>query len=165
MCLLTCSQMTLQITFMTALQYLLTFIQAQRLSSTSSLDLLSSTSTANLHAFIASARTIMTCILAFMTTCHLFPANTIALRGQSTTNYRRTEESCTTWTGLRLTVNYRAFFAKADVASLATLVALAVELFVTSQLTRMIFSKRGGSESTADLITKMLSAASLLFAD
>ena len=67
-----------------------------------------------------------------MTACHLFPANAIALGSQSTTDYRRTEESCTTWTGLRLTVNYRAFFAKADVASLATLVALAVELFVTS---------------------------------
>jgi hypothetical protein len=73
----------------------------------------------------------MACILAFMAAWHLFPANTIALRGQSTTYYRRSEESCTTWTGLRLTVNYRAFFAKADMASLATLVALAVELFVT----------------------------------
>lgn len=89
MSLLTRSQMTLQITFMPTFQYFLAFIHAQSLSSTSCFYLLSCTSAANLYTLIASTRTIVASIFAFMSTSHLFTADTITLRSRSTANDRR----------------------------------------------------------------------------
>jgi hypothetical protein len=81
MSLLTGPQMALQIALMPTLQHCLAFIQAQRLSSTSGLYLLPSTSAAHLHTLVASARTVVASIFAFMTADHFFTADAVALRG------------------------------------------------------------------------------------
>ena len=80
----------------------------------------------------------MAIILAPMTTCHLSITNILALGDDRATDDRRSHESFSTGTWLRLTINDWAFFTEANVARLSTFVFATVKHFGAVEITRVI---------------------------
>ena len=101
----------LKIALMTTFKYLLTFVQTQSLSSTSSCDILFSASSSHNHPFSTLALSVVARVLTLMTTGKLFVANIVALRDKSSANNRWLQEGCSAGTRLGLTVNNRTFLA------------------------------------------------------
>lgn len=100
-----------------------------------------------------------------MPTGHFFIAYIIALRGDGTTDYGRPQGGSATWTGLRLRVDNRAFFAQTCVAGQITGMFFTVQHSLASELTLVRLWTNQILKLAALSITNVNPAASLLFTD
>lgn len=107
----------------------------------------------------------MTVKFTFMTTGKIFVANIVAFWCKGSADNRRFKKSSSARARLGLTVDDWAFFAESNMARFPALMFSTIEHFRAVEIARMVFGDRRISMWAANLITEMISTASLFFAN